>query len=111
MDNNLITLATDFSITPGPRSIVEGPFSGEKFRDEILAPRFLAALENGGTLTVNLDGAVGYGTSFLEEAFGGLARLYGIQEVKQTIRIISNEEPYLKDDVMQYIDEANDQVK
>ena len=71
--------------------------------------RFNQALkEQGVKLAVDLDGTLGYGTSFLEEAFGGLARLHDSKSVLDRIEIISQEEPYLKDDVIEYIQKAND---
>lgn len=107
MDNEIISIANDFSITPGSRYIKEGPFSGEEFRNKILKPKFDEALENRKKLTINLDGTLGYGTSFLEESFGGLARLYDPKKVLENIEIISTEEPYLKNDVTEYIEKAN----
>lgn len=64
-------IATNFSRYPGGRFVKDGPFSGEKFRDEVLVP----ALRAGETIEIFLDGVRGYGSSFLEEAFGGLVRL------------------------------------
>lgn len=66
-----ISLAKEFSTTPGGRFRVMGPDSGEAFRD-ILARELRKTTE---TIEVVLDGAEGYGSSFLEEAFGGLVRL------------------------------------
>lgn len=107
MDNlKLISVGKDFSVHPGPRNKVEGPLSGELFRQTILEPAFKEAFAAGKKLQVSLDGTLGYGTSFLEEAFGGLARIHGVKEVEDTLEIISNEEPYLKKDVADYIREA-----
>ncbi|MBY0473115.1 STAS-like domain-containing protein [Patescibacteria group bacterium] len=109
MDNqNIISIARDFSVSPGPRYIVEGDFSGELFRNTILEPRFVEAIQKKEKLTVDLDGTLGYGTSFLEEAFGGLARLHGIKLVQDNLEVVANEESYLKDDVAEYIEKAND---
>lgn len=69
-----INIATDYTKTPGGRFISEGEYSGQDFREKVLKPKFLQALENNDQLTVILDGGYGYATSFLEEAFGGLAR-------------------------------------
>lgn len=108
MDNIKISIAKDFSITPGPRYKKEGPFSGEEFKEKILNDAFSKALENGIKIVVDLDGTIGYGTSFLEEVFGGLAREKGIDNVKKTIEVISNEEKYLIDDIDDYITHANE---
>ena len=69
-----LSVAKEFSSVPGPRSKAEGPFSAEEFLEKILHPRFKEAEQAGKTLLVDLDGGCGYATSFLEEAFGGLAR-------------------------------------
>ena len=106
MKNILINIAKDFSATPGPRNRTEGDFSGEQFREEVLLPAFEIAIENDRKIEINLDGAAGYGTSFLEEVFGGLAREKGIEEVLHRIEIISEEEPYLREDIEAYIKDA-----
>ncbi|HEX8350205.1 MAG TPA: STAS-like domain-containing protein [Hymenobacter sp.] len=105
---NLIKLsvARDFSPSPGPRYRWEGEESGQKFREEHLEPNFRKAEAEDGLLEVNLDGVDGYGTSFLEEAFGGLARVFGVENVTHRIRIISLEENY-RDEVLEYIRDAN----
>jgi hypothetical protein len=51
-----------------------GPFSGEEFREELLEPALKQAIEQKHVLTIILDGVSGYGSSFLEESFGGLVR-------------------------------------
>ena len=63
-------MARDFSRLPGARYIRLGPNSGELFRQQFL----LKPLKAGETIVVELDGVRGYGSSFLEEAFGGSVR-------------------------------------
>lgn len=70
MKATTISIAKDFSPVPAGRHLTDGPFPGEKFRDSILVP----ALEHFDEITIDLDGTEGYGSSFLEEAFGGLVR-------------------------------------
>lgn len=65
-----INIAADFSRSPAGRFYSDGPFSGERFREELLVP----ALKRGDSVVVNLKGVLGFGSSFLEEAFGGLVR-------------------------------------
>lgn len=72
--NRTIRIASDYTRYPGPRYARDGPFSGERFRDEVLADPLRRAVKQGETVTVVLDGVAGYGSSFLEEAFGGLVR-------------------------------------
>ncbi|WP_066589826.1 STAS-like domain-containing protein [Sphingomonas pruni] len=71
MDVNVINIARDFSRAPAGRYVSDGPNSGERFRTEFLVP----ALSGEQAVTVELDGTRPYGSSFLEEAFGGLVRL------------------------------------
>lgn len=74
MTNDRISIADDFSKYPGPRYEQDGLDSGEKFRKTVLIPALRDAQARGVVLTVVLDHVAGYGSSFLEEAFGGLVR-------------------------------------
>lgn len=98
----------EFSVTPGSRYRDEGTkaHSGQEFREDILESKFQEALKAKIKLIVDLDGTIGYGTSWLEEVFGGLARKYKKSDVLEIIEFISNEEPYLIDDIKQYIKDA-----
>jgi hypothetical protein len=69
----------DHAPAPGGRFVKDGPFSGEWFREELLRPALEAALRGRYAVTVELDGTAGYGSSFLEEAFGGLVRENGFR--------------------------------
>lgn len=69
-----LSIADKFSRYPGPRYRKDGPFSGEQFRQEQLIPAIREAIQSNERLVVVLDGVAGYGSSFLEEAFGGLVR-------------------------------------
>jgi hypothetical protein len=103
-----LNIAAEFSRTPGPRFRSEGKFSGEEFRETILKNRLDRAMKEGLTLHVDLDGGYGYATSFLEEAFGGLARQrqYDPEVILKTLTIKSDEEPYLIEDIRAYIGKA-----
>lgn len=100
-----IKVASEYSKTPGGRTTKDGPFSGEDFRESILLPSFMEAKKRGEPLYVDLDGGYGYGTSFLEEAFGGLARKLRDRKLLDII-IISDEEPKLIEDIRNYIEDA-----
>lgn len=65
-----INIAKDFSDVPSGRYRTDGPASGESFREDVLK----VALESFDQVIIELDGTEGYGSSFLEEAFGGLVR-------------------------------------
>lgn len=100
-----IDVAREYTKTPGGRFIAEGEYSGEDFRETLLKPKYLEAQKNGDNLTVILDGGYGYATSFLEEAFGGLARELKTRDLLKII-IISEEEPALVQKIAQYIKDA-----
>lgn len=108
-----IKILADFSPTPGPRYIHEGKNSGEKFRKEILFPLVFNALENNENFIVDLDGTAGYGTSFLEESFGGLIRINNLDynAIMKYMIIISEEEDYLIEDVNDYLIDAYEESK
>jgi hypothetical protein len=101
-----IRVSKDFSETPGPRSRDEGEFSGEEFLDKLLLPAYTRVVADGGTLLIDLDGTEGYATSFLEAAFGELARRFPPSEVLANIVFKSDDEPYLIEEVKRYITEA-----
>jgi STAS-like domain of unknown function (DUF4325) len=105
-DKIYITVATDFSKTPGPRSSEEGRFSGEEFLNRFLVPHFEQAIKESTKLVVDLDGAEGYATSFLEAAFGGLARAFSSKAVLEHLEIKSADEPYLDEEITNYIRDA-----
>lgn len=65
-----ISVAKDFSIYPAGRFLEDGLNSGERFRNDHLIP----ALQTGCDVVVDLDGTRGFGSSWLEEVFGGLVR-------------------------------------
>lgn len=101
----VINIAKEYTRTPGGRFRKEGQYSGEDFREYILKPAFERANQNGEKLVVILDGGFGYGSSFLEEAFGGLARQTKDKRLLN-IEIVSEEEPRLAKDIIEYITDA-----
>lgn len=100
-----INLASEFSEYPAGRYLSDGEDSGERFRDELLAPR----LKKGESVSVVLDGAMGYGSSFLEEAFGGLVRVCGFsaKDLHLRLEIISEEDPTYIQEIWQYIEDED----
>ena len=93
----------DFSKYPGPWYSHLGSFSGEEFRDEFLIP----AINEYEFIGVNLDGVFGYGSSFLEEAFGGLVRKGVKKESIDFIRnnLVSKDDPSIIIEIQSYIDD------
>jgi len=111
MEDLHLSVARDYTDTPGPRYRAQGRYSGEELRDTLLELRFLEAVKCGVHLVVDLDGTASYATSFLEEAFAGLARKHGKGLVLQTLVFKSDEEPELIPEVRRYVEECDLEVR
>lgn len=96
-----LEIARDFSPVPAGRYRSDGAHSGEVFREEHLRP----ALTKAEIVKVVLDGAEGYGSSFLEEAFGGLVRSGEIDsnDALRRIELVSDEDPTLVSEIQSYL--------
>ncbi|ATB63832.1 DUF4325 domain-containing protein [Pseudomonas mosselii] len=78
----------------------DGIYSGEAFRENILIPN----LEQYEIITLSLDGGCGYGSSFLEEAFGGLVRHgHTATDLEGRLNLISAKNPHLIREIWKYI--------
>ena len=109
MSDIVISIAKDFTDTPGGRTIAEGNFSGELFRQKVLYPKFLEAKKENVKLIVDLDGCMGYPSSFLDESFGGLVKLVGYDEVMERLILISEDQPRLVENIKKYIKNNKDE--
>lgn len=105
-----IVIAKDFSDTPGGRTIAEGDFSGELFRQKILYPQYQEALNKKEKLKINFDGAFGYPPSFLDEAFGGLVKEIRQKNVLDNIIIISNDDLTIERKIRKYVSDAEQEL-
>ena len=100
--SNYINVAHDFSRYPAGRYKTDGPFSGEGFREQHLEPIISANQE----AVVDLDGTRGYGSSFLEEAFGGLVRAgYPTEKIHSSFDLRSSDKSIIFE-IHDYIDNA-----
>ncbi len=107
MTDTTIDVGTDFSPFPGGRVRLDGPYSGEEFRDDVLVP----ALRQNDHVQLKIDTVFGYGSSFLEECFGGLVRTAGftLKDLEKRLILIQEKpgfEYYVKD-IWQYIIDAD----
>ncbi len=87
-----ISIAKDFSDVPAGRYYADGEWTGQKFREKVLIPA-LEKADKENPVIVDINEAEGYGSSFLEEAFGGLIREenYTPDKIKDILKIEAND--------------------
>lgn len=105
MEKIKLKFIKDFTPYPGGRSRSTGSNSAEEFYEDVLQGKFKQAVDEDKTLSIDLDGAMGYAGSFLDEAFGRLGHEFGLEECKKRLEFVSDEEPYLREDIFQSIEE------
>lgn len=104
----IINVARDFTRFPSGRFKRNGSTSGEAFREDFMEP----LLKNGENISIELDGTIGYGSSFLEEAFGGLIRSLKISSNDLNLRLnLVSEDPTLIEEISSYIEDAGRKLK
>jgi hypothetical protein len=84
-----INFVQDFTDCPGGRLAIHGDFSGEEFREKFLKP----ALNDADRVVVNLNGASGFPSSFVDEAFGILCSQIGYERVRTKLHIELTDDP------------------
>jgi hypothetical protein len=100
MTQHIINVAKDFSRFPSGRYVEDSRFSGQRFRDDFLVP----SLKNFDRVVVELDGTLGYGSSFLDEAFGGLRRanIFPPEQIKDKL-VVHTANSILKSEISQFL--------
>ena len=102
--SKMISIAKDFSDVPWGRVPADGDFCGENFREQKLLPALRASKDK---IIVDLDGVEGLGSSFLEEAFGGLVwnGHFTADELRGRLEITTTQPEYemYRDLIWQYI--------
>lgn len=103
-----INVSRDFTRFPAGRFKRNGTTSGEAFREQFLEQ----PIRDGRIVEVILDGTLGYGSSFLEEAFGGLVRKLQVDadRILSLLRFQSNDST-LVEEIIQYIKDADTERK
>ncbi len=96
---------------PGARYEKLGPYSGESFKNylyKIIIDNYHDDFKSNLDVKViiDLDGTPGYGSSFLEEGFGGLIREGVPCSIVSSLEIKTNEEPELALEIHDYILDA-----
>ncbi len=89
----------EFTKYPGPRFIRLGKYSGEQFREDVLRPVF----ENDERIDIDATGVLGFGPSFLDEAFSPLAEEYKLDVFKEKILFHSDNDKNLYEKMMSYV--------
>lgn len=103
MNHIIIDIGNDFSKNPTGRYKIDSQFSGEYFRDDFIIPN----LEKNIKIHLELDNTYGYGSSFLEEVFGGLIRLgYSSNYITNMIKILTYDESLIME-IKEYIHGVN----
>lgn len=99
----LISIARDFSRDPGPRFKDQGVHSGEAFRALLVS-----LLDQYERVIVDLDGTSGIGSSFIDEAFGGLifAEKMTLAEVRRRVVVKSAQDESYRFDFEEAIEQA-----
>lgn len=100
-------IVREFTKTPGARFKSDGKFSGEEFREAFLE-KYFKDPKDDTVIEIEMDGVEGYSTSFLEEAFGGLARIFGKERCIKKLKIISNEDKLLIEEITSYINNSDE---
>lgn len=104
MSDRHFSIAREFSPHPGPRYVRHGSNSGEALRKRLLE----YVKQTPGRVVIDLDGTKGFGSSFLDEAFGGLIRWEGWSkdEVKRKFEFRSRIDPSYVSEIEESIERA-----
>jgi hypothetical protein len=105
MEKIKLKFIEDFTPYPGGRSRSTGDSSAEEFYEDVLQGKFKQAVDEDKMVSIDLDGAAGYAGSFLDEAFGRLGHEFGLDECKKRLEFVTDEEPYLREDIFGSIEE------
>ena len=99
----MVSVAKDFTRFPSGRYVQNGDTSGQAFRERFLEK----PISRGETVVVDFDGTIGYGSSFLEEAFGGLVRKLKLPaDFFLTHLTLKSADASIREEVQEYIREA-----
>ena len=97
-----IDIGREFAKHLGARYREDGKNSGQQFREEVLEPAFA----DHDLVVIALDSIGGYSASFMEEAFGGVVRKFGLDAVNSKLRFDAVERAYLVPIIQQWMREA-----
>jgi len=81
-----MSVAEDFSRAPAGVKKTDGPHSGEAFRE------MLTEALRVSPVNVSLDGTLGFSSSFLKEAFGGLLADFTLVELQERLKVTASDQ-------------------
>lgn len=92
IETRTYNFAKEFTRFPGGRLRKDGPFSGEEFREDVLLP----LLEQFQLVKMDLSDTRGFGSSFIDESFGEVAKRLGLERVMRQLEFTVNDDPMLE---------------
>lgn len=103
-----ISVAIDFTMSPGARYRSDGKFSGEEFYEDILKPKVNDAWNDTGKgIFIDFDGTFGYASSFISEVFIRLVKDFpDKKKIKEIFKFKSNEDSFLIEAINHIIEET-----
>jgi len=104
-----ISVAKDFTLTPGARYRSDGKFSGEQFYEEVLKPNIDKVwMDDEARLVVDIGGTYQYASSFWSEVSIRIVSDY-IDKAKifQKVEFKNDKDPLMVETIIKFIDEAN----
>jgi hypothetical protein len=105
----IIKVGKDFSRDPLGRFYDDSNSSGEQFREELLWPE-ISQLKQDEYITIILDDADGYSSSFLSEGFAGIVKYGYMQkdELHKKIRFgyTNDQYEFYEKRIIEYINES-----
>lgn len=89
-----IAKVTDFTTLPGARHCNDGDGSADEFFDKFVKTKLEEALSTKNTMTIDLDGTMGYASSFVSQlALRALDVCNKPNILKKIIHVKSDEDP------------------
>ncbi len=102
MTAHVVDMGKDFSRYPAGRTDKDGKFNGTAFRNAHLIP----FVKSGKKVVVMLDTGFAYGSSFLEEAFGGLIRSGVDKKTATSLLELNTNDSALREEITRYLEAA-----
>lgn len=106
-----LRVADEFYRRPLGRYRSQGTYTGEAFREDILIKK-LKELQSSEKIIIDFSDVTMTGSSFLEEAFGGLVRKHGYSsyQLENILVLEFPKRPYLERKVWEYIQDAEKEL-